>query len=248
MMKKISIRNRLRIVWFSVVAVFMLWQWSTYQAKGIEPSFLMTDDLVEVRNGKDKISFIPKDSSGIDVIFFPGGLVDPQAYAPLARQIAAQGYHVHIIRMLWRMSVNGYNRIKTIFELDDKSRVYVLGGHSQGAKMAAQFVYENPGLISGLYLLGTSHPRDIDLSGISIPAIKVYAEYDGLASVEEVEENFSRLPANTDLKLIEGGNHSQFGYFGSLLFDGSAQIDREKQHEMTVQHLVGFLNQIKRVP
>ncbi len=41
---------------------------------------------------------------------------------------------------------------------------YIIGGHSQGSKMASQFVYENPNLMKGLFLLGTSHPRDFDLS------------------------------------------------------------------------------------
>lgn len=54
------------------------------------------------------------------------------------------------------------------------------------------------------------------------------------------------LPQNTGLKLIKGGNHSQFGYFGALLFDGTAQIDREKQHELTVQYLVESLDQVKK--
>ena len=55
--------------------------------------------------------------------------------------------------------------------------------------MAAQFVYENPEVFKGLFLMGTSHPRDIDLSSSNIPCLKLYAEYDGLASVEEVMEN-----------------------------------------------------------
>jgi VIT1/CCC1 family predicted Fe2+/Mn2+ transporter len=76
--------------------------------------------------------------------------------------------------------------------------------------------------------MGTSHPRDIDLSSQEISCIKLYAENDGLASVAEVMENKNKLPINTDLVLITGGNHSQFGYLGQLLMDNTATISLEQ--------------------
>ncbi|MEC8894402.1 MAG: hypothetical protein VX901_13860 [Candidatus Poribacteria bacterium] len=63
--------------------------------------------------------------------------------------------------------------------------------------MASQFVYENPNLMKGLFLLGTSHPRDFDLSERILSTIKLYAEFDGLASVPEVMEtkiNYQKTP------------------------------------------------------
>ena len=50
--------------------------------------------------------------------------------------------------------------------------------------------------------MGTSHPRDIDLSLQNIPTIKLYAEHDGLASVEEVMENKNKLPGGAKLTYI----------------------------------------------
>ncbi len=96
-----------------------------------------------------------------------------------------------------------YRKIEAMFNITNGK--YIIGGHSQGAKMASQFVYENPGVITGLFLLGTSHPRDFDLSDRSIPTIKLYGELDGLASVSEVMENKNKLPKNADLIEIKGG-------------------------------------------
>jgi pimeloyl-ACP methyl ester carboxylesterase len=62
--------------------------------------------------------------------------------------------------MPWRLPQYNYKKISTIFDL--KTGKYIIGGHSQGGKMAAQFVYENPNLMRGLFLIGTSHPRDMD--------------------------------------------------------------------------------------
>ena len=110
--------------------------------------------------------------------------------------------------------------------------------------MAAQFVYENPKMLKGLFLMGTSHPRDIDLSSKYIPCIKLYAENDGLASVEEVLENENKLPRKTELVLIKGGNHSQFGYLGQLLMDNSANIPLEEQQSLSFEILLKFIVEI----
>ena len=104
-----------------------------------------------------------------------------------------------------------YQKVTTLIDLHKGN--YVIGGHSQGGKMAAQLVYENLNTFKGLFLVGTSHPRDIDLAALTIPCIKLYAENDGLASVEEVMENKNKLPEETEFIQIEGGNHSQFGYW-----------------------------------
>ena len=122
---------------------------------------------------------------------------------------------------------------------------FVIGGHSQGGKMAAQFVYENPNVFNGLFLMGTSHPRDIDLSTRNIPCIKLYADNDGLASVEEVMENKSKLSKNSKLILINGGNHSQFGYLGKLLMDSAPDISLEEQQKQTYNNLIHFIGEIK---
>jgi Alpha/beta hydrolase family len=111
--------------------------------------------------------------------------------------------------------------------------------------MAAKFVYENPNLMKGLFLMGTSHPRDIDLSNQNIPCVKLYAENDGLASVEEVLENKIKLPKDAKLVLINGGNHSQFGYLGKLLMDSSADISIEEQQQQTFDYLINFMHKIK---
>ena len=110
--------------------------------------------------------------------------------------------------------------------------------------MTAQFVYENPNLLKGLFLLGTSTPKDIDLSNLEIPTIKLYAEHDGLASVEEVMQFKDKLPMNSKLVLIKGGNHSQFGYLGQLFLDNEPTISLQVQQQQTLEHLVSFFNEI----
>ena len=244
-MKKKAAWKWFKILWFSLVTIFMIWNWSTFQSRGVDDDVLLSTPNVEVVINDDLLSFYSQQvEMRPEVLFFPRGLVDPLAYAPLARELAENGYTTHIVKMPWRLAQRGYTKITTLFNLDDPDKVFVLGGHSQGAKIAAQFACENPYRIDGIFLLGTSHPRDIDLSSLDLPTLKLYAEHDGLASMGEVLENKPLLPNNTELVLIEGGNHSQFGNMGSLLMDERASIGRRQQQSQTLAHMLNFLNKL----
>ncbi|WP_200979076.1 alpha/beta hydrolase [Echinicola sp. 20G] len=240
---KVKKRNIFRLIWFSLVAIFFIWQWTTYQSRNLPEDTFKNDNKVSVEQSSDKITFLANNSRNQnEIIFFQGGLTDPKAYAPICREIAKNGITCHLIKMNWRMPQWDYKKIKTMFNL--KNGKYIIGGHSQGAKMASQFVYENTGLMKGLFLLGTSHPRDFDLSDRSISTIKLYGELDGLASVSEVMENKNKLPKNTDLIEIKGGNHSQFGYLGKLLTDNASEIDLDEQQRLTLDKLIVFFHKI----
>ena len=243
-MKKFSKRKVFKIIWFSLVAIFFIWNWTTFQSRNLPKDTFRTNDKVSVIESGDQITFISKNAdTTLKVIFFQGGLTDPNAYAPLCRQLAQNGFTCHLIKMSWRLPQYDYQKISRLFDL--KSGKYILGGHSQGGKMAAQFVYENHGLLKGLFLIGTSHPRDIDLSNQTIPCLKLYAENDGLASVKEVMENKGKLPKDTKLVLIKGGNHSQFGYLGKLLLDNKATITLREQQQQTFENLIDFISEVK---
>ena len=237
MTKKWSKRKIFRTVWFSIVIIFSIWNWNTFQSHNLPENTFLKSDFVSVIETDDEIKFKSiRSSNDLEVIFFQGGLTDPKAYAPLCRKLAEYGFTTHLIKMDWRLPQYDYQKISRLFDL--KHGKYIIGGHSQGGKMASQLVYENPNVFEGLFLMGTSHPRDIDLSIQNIPCIKLYAENDGLASVEEVMENKSKLPKDSKLILINGGNHSQFGYLGKLLMDSSPDISLDEQQKQTINNLI----------
>lgn len=243
MAKKWSKRKIFRTVWFSLVTIFFIWNWNTFQSHNLPENTFSNSDIVNVIETDDQISFNSTSESVLEIIFFQGGLTDPRAYAPLCRKLAENGFTCHLIKMDWRLPQYDYQKVSKLFELNEGN--FIIGGHSQGGKMAAQFVYENPTVFKGLFLMGTSHPRDIDLTNQNIPCIKLYAENDGLASVEEVMENKNKLPKQAKLILINGGNHSQFGYLGQLLMDSSPDISLEEQQKVSLDNLLTFITSIK---
>jgi hypothetical protein len=235
-------RKIFRLVYVTAGICFLGWMWFSMQANNIADNFLRGNQLMNVTETNDLISFTPSKDYTAVFIFFPGALVDPVAYAPLCRQIADNGYKVQLVKMPWRLASKGYNKPTTFKLFSDTTKTYILSGHSQGAKMAAQFVYENPGLVDQLILIGTTHPRDIDLSGIKIPVMKISGSKDGVANAADVNTNKPKLPANTNYVVIEGANHAQFGYYGSQLGDDKATINRQEQHQIVLSNILSFIS------
>jgi hypothetical protein len=91
-------------------------------------------------------------------------------------------------------------------------------------------------------LLGSTHPRERDYSNLSIPVMKTVATNDGVAPLSASEANRRLLPASLRWEVIEGGNHSQFAYYGFQLFDGRATISREEQHALVIAAIRSFVD------
>jgi hypothetical protein len=241
--KKWTIRKIIRIVWITGGLTFLAWLIYSYQSHDVGKRFFQDSETTKVEESKDFYLFAPTGTFKEVLIFYPGAMVDPVAYVPLCRRIADSNIKVYLIKMPWRLASKGYNKPKELGLFKDTTKTYVLSGHSQGAKMAAQFVYENPALIDKLILIATSHPRDISLADCKIPIMKIYGSRDGVADEKSIMSNKAKLPLTAKFIRIEGGNHCQFGYYGFQLGDHTATIDREQQQMETLKSIIEFIRQ-----
>lgn len=239
--KKYTRRRIFCLILILLVIGFLGWISYSYQSQEIDKSILQSNSIIEVAENNDFYSFTPKNRYDKIVLFFPGALVDPKAYTPLCKRISEKGYKVFLIKMPWRLAIYGYNKPKELCLFADTTKQYILVGHSLGGKMAAQFVYENPGLIDKLILIATIHPKDIDLSKIKIPILKIYGSKDGIQKVDAIVNNKPKLALNTTYILIKGANHAQFGYYGFQLGDYVADITREQQQQITFDAMLSFI-------
>ena len=112
--------------------------------------------------------------------------------------------------------------------------------------MACRAVLSDPKVFSTLVLIGTTHPKQDDLSSLPIRATKIYASNDGVAPPNRTLANKGLLPATTKWVEIKGGNHSQFGHYGHQLFDGKAIISREAQQAATRSALLEALSEAEK--
>lgn len=235
-MRKFLLRS-----WVVLGVLFLCWIWRSYEARGFSETILRDSSTVRVRHLEHRIEFAPVHAFDKILIFFPGALVDPEAYAPLGHALAERGYQVVVVKMPWRMAQYGFDDPRTVQLFADTTKAYFLAGHSQGGAMAARFVREKLAPVQGLILIGTTHPKDFDLSQVRIPVMKMYGLNDGIANVEDVLANRTKLPPHTVMVPIPGGNHSQFGYYGLQLGDRSATISRVKQLEVVVGGISSFM-------
>lgn len=190
---------------------------------------LESDDLVTVTQG-DTIRFEPVERvADVGLVFYPGGKVSPEAYAPPLRLVAEAGYPAWIVPVPSGLAIFGVERGDWALEEGDDVDRWVFAGHSLGGVGAAFYTHKHPELVDGLVLWASTTTRGKDLSDADLPVTSVFASEDGLFTREDWEESLQYLPADTTLVEIEGGNHAQFGDYGEQDDDLPASISPEEQ-------------------
>ena len=243
----------IRIIWITAGILFILLMANSFRAHGVDGTILGSDQIVTVAETTQFIHFQPNsDQQPTGFIFFPGGMVAPEAYAPMTRAISEQGYNVFILKLPFgsaafaSQETDVMEQALEIMDANESIQYWVVGGHSRGAAIASRFAFRYGEYFDGLILIGTSHPKEaaFDLSTTNLSVTKIYATNDGLASPEEVEETAQYLPDDAMLVRIEGGNHAQFGYYGAQLGDNAASISLAQQQELTVEAILLALDQV----
>ena len=176
-------------------------------------------------------------------IFYPGGRVAPEAYAPLAHALAEDGVLAVIIPMPLNLSILNPAAASAAMAAYPQVARWVIGGHSLGGVMAARFAYNHPDDVDGLVLLAAYPEAGIDLSGRDLAVATLYGDRDGLATVPEIEESFIRLPMNARKILIAGGNHAQFGWYGPQAGDQPPGISRLDQHNQVLKAVLSLMRE-----
>lgn len=240
------ILRRIFLVNTALAGLLIGWLYVSGRATGFDDAVLRSDDRVVVEVGDAGLTFRPRgeaDRSRAGLIFFPGAQVEPAAYAPLARSLAALGFPATIVQIPFAPPPFGpdeealLDRADRLIQADPSVERWVVAGHSRGGALAARYAHDRPGRVAGLVLVGTSHPKSPqrDLSGSGLDVTRVYATEDGLATVARVEANRRLLPPDTRWVRVEGGNHAQFGWYGAQLGDGRATIPREEQQAILLE-------------
>jgi len=194
--------------------------------------------MVTVVETDETLEFVPAQPARSALVFVCGSGVAAEAYAPLLRPIAEAGYGVSIVKLPLRFAPleshkqGAIERVRKVIAAHSQDRRWVIAGHSLGAALSCRVVQGGSDHIKAMVLLGTTHPKEDDLSGLKIPVTKVVASNDGVAPKNKVDANKHLLPATTKWVVIEGGNHSQFGNYGHQLMDGKATISREEQQRL----------------
>lgn len=213
---------------------------TSYPALEEVNQFLQDSKLVQVEADK-WITFTSNNSNGKGILFYPGGKVAPESYAPLLHQMAERGYNSYLIKMPFNLAVFDANAAEKVIEANPQISEWYIGGHSLGGAMASQFVNKHPEAVKGIFFLAAYPVESTSLVGIPMSSLSIYAEKDGLVSLEEMNQHILLLPEDHTIKIIEGGNHGQFGSYGEQAKDQKASISREEQRKQVIEAIVDWI-------
>ena len=198
---------------------------------------LLPAEGVTVAQSDDAIAFIPADTvSGF--IFYPGGLVPAEAYAPLMRVLAEEGVLCVVPVMPFRLAVLDMNAAAGVAaQYPDVSR-WAIGGHSLGGAMAASYAAAHPADFDTLVLLAAYATAVLPEE---LAVISIYGDQDGVMQRDKYDQYRGNLPAEAAEVILTGGNHAQFGDYGPQKGDGEAAILPDEQLGQTVRAILPLL-------
>ncbi len=160
------------------------------------------------------------------IIFYPGGLVAPEAYLYKMGHVAeCLQAPVYVIRAPFNAAIFDINAAARILDIYNLETAW-LGGHSLGGISAARFIAENMDKAEGLFLFGSY--SDQDLGNFSGKVISIMGDQDLIINRENYEEAKQNLPVQAKIIEIEGLNHSDFGNYGLQNGDGTSNLSQEE--------------------
>jgi hypothetical protein len=199
-----------------IIGVLGMLVWSktgTYPARMVALSALEATDWVTITQDK-WIVFEPVNETEIGLIFYPGGLVEPSAYALILHQIAEEGLLVIITPMPLNLAIFNTGAANAVIDAYPYISTWIIAGHSLGGASAAIFTENNPKRIDAIALWDSYPPDSADLSDNTISVISIFSATNNFPNTENFNDKKHLLPAETLFIGIEGANHAQFGDYG----------------------------------
>lgn len=217
------------------VGAFALYVNDYYHANDRAIEALQSTEDVQVRildNGG--IAFEPAEPPA-GIVFYPGGKVQAEAYAPLMQRLAERGFVSVIVPMPFNLAVLNVDGANGIQEQFPSVREWVLMGHSLGGSMAAAYVDGHGGSWDGLVLLASYSTSDLSDDGLDVLCVR--GSEDGVLNEQAYAGNRPNLPLDAQEVIIPGGNHAQFGDYGPQAGDGAPGIPAEEQQKIAADEI-----------
>ncbi|MGL4382629.1 MAG: alpha/beta family hydrolase [Bacilli bacterium] len=171
-------------------------------------------------------------------VFYPGALVESQAYIEMALQLANDDIDVYLEIMPHYLALFKSNAVIDIVDLNPQIDNWYLAGHSLGGSVASTNFKDSR--IKGLVLLG-SYPLTKNLP--DKPILSIRGSNDQVINIDNYND-YLGSNQNVSEYVIEGGNHGFFGEYGHQAKDGNATISNLEQITQTVDYINDFINKV----
>lgn len=191
-----------------------------------------------IEYGESLRAYEPVGEANYGLIFYPGAKIEYTAYEPLMEWLAGEGILCLLVEMPFNLAVFDKEAALGMNSIYPEIEHWYIGGHSLGGTMAADFAAEYSG-IEGVVLLASYPSKDISQTDMRV--LSIYGSEDGILNRKAYEKARSKLPADFTEKVIEGGNHSGFAFYGKQRGDGTATISGNQQMVATADYITEFI-------
>jgi hypothetical protein len=212
----------------------------TYPARAVALSALKATDGVTVRQEK-YIVFTPAGETETGLIFYPGGLVEPAAYAPILHKIAENGVLVVVPPMPFNLAIFNTGAANSVIKEYPFISRWILAGHSLGGAAAAIFAENNPGKIDAVAFWDSYPPNSANLIDNKLSILSIFGTTNDFPNTENFNDKRYLLPKDAVYAAIEGASHAQFGDYGPQKGDVVATISLAEQHEKVAKIMLDFI-------
>lgn len=240
---KIFRRLLIGILAILLIAAIGLVSWATVKSQAATERAVVVLQNNGVQREDGELVFRPTVANHKGLIYYPGGLVEPEAYAVTAQGIADAGYLVVIPKMPLNLAFTGINRADGIQADFPEIESWVIGGHSLGGAMAAEYAKNNVASLDGLIMFASYPANNEEFVNFPIPILTIIGSKDPGAPQQEA---FYEVISDTAKRvIIEGGNHRQYADYSFQQGDGIATISVAEQQDQIITATIQFLDTLK---
>lgn len=179
------------------------------------------------------------------LVFLPGALVDPRAYAPVLRPLARAGYLIVVVKEPLGLSVLEPDHAETVLQTHAEISSWAIAGHSLGGVVAAGFAQSHP-QIKGLALWASFPSERVGREDLTV--VSIYGEADQLTTPADVDRSRPLLPKTTRYVGLPGAAHDDFGDYGWQRGAGTSTTPRADSQALMVQATQDLLETIAPPP
>lgn len=228
--------KRIGIIVLSILGLltlsFFIYTSIYYHADEVAKNLLEKDQSIIQENNVFTLPSI--NASDTALIFYPGAKVEAISYLPLLERLREEiDINIYLVEMPFNLAVLNPNAATSIIDSHPEIKHWIISGHSMGGAMASSYASQYSDKVDGLILLGAyiygDYPQE--------KALTIYGSLN--TSVQE------KIDYTENIIVIEGGNHAQFGNYGSQKGDAVAQISQLDQQEIAISAMVEFIGDLK---
>lgn len=237
----IVFRSVISLVVVAVLLISMAFLGNPHKANDDLINSFVTENVTvkELDEDGSLVAYVPEGEIKGGFVFYPGALVEPEAYDPLLRACAEKGVVSILVKMPYNLAFFGVNKGVSVTDYFPDVENWYIGGHSLGGAMASSCASTHKDAFKGVVLLAAYSINDIT----DLRVLSVYGNKDQVMNMAKYLQNKINLPGDLTEVVIKDGNHSYFGMYVGQDSAMSSLITNESQIRQTAQHIYDFITE-----